>query len=223
MSENMKKYYNELFMNKKDNTEKIFEDVSNDFKKNINQNFEKLIQDKYALDLGYGYGNYTIFLAEKGYNVDAIDIVKPYWLKNRIKNNETLKKNINIYSSDIRNIVLKKKYSIVVAKDVLHYLKIDELQEILYKIKKNTAKRSIIYIVMFADIKRRDRDGNIKLIENEANLSEHNVVEIINKIFTKCVILTSIENYREKEKYNNKYKYYFEAKRISFVIKRGCL
>ena len=89
MSENMKKYYNELFMNKKDNTEKIFEDVSNDFKKNINQNFEKLIQDKYALDLGYGYGNYTIFLAEKGYNVDAIDIVKPYWLKYRIKNNET--------------------------------------------------------------------------------------------------------------------------------------
>ena len=39
-----------------------------------------------ALDLGYGYGNYSIYMAKIGYMVDAVDQISQFFFWNRLSN-----------------------------------------------------------------------------------------------------------------------------------------
>lgn len=83
-------YYNMQFKNHFATTENLYADVAFDFRKIVEQ--LNNLQNKKALDLGYGFGNYSIYLAQNGYNVDAIDLVDKTWFEKRLDEFPGIKK-----------------------------------------------------------------------------------------------------------------------------------
>ena len=65
---------------------------------------------KEALDLACGVGRNSIFLAKKGFKVDAIDISKIALDVLRDKG----EKNINIIEADLDNFIPKKEYGLII-------------------------------------------------------------------------------------------------------------
>ncbi|MBM3205800.1 methyltransferase domain-containing protein [Candidatus Shapirobacteria bacterium] len=103
-----------------------------------------------ALDIGAGTGADSLFLAQNGFRVEAID-----------KNTEDLKEldffakkyklPIQIKTSDIRKIRLpKEKYSLVVAITSLDFLRLSEIKSIFAKIKISLKKEGIFYFAAFS-------------------------------------------------------------------------
>lgn len=217
MSTKIEKYYNTLFREQKDNTEGLFNQPSKHFIELLSSG-NKSSHLKYALDLGYGYGNYSIYLAQSGYHVDCIDIIDPSIFKSRLQNSYSTLDKINIICCDIKEYILSQTYDFVVCKDVLHYLSNSDIKIILNKIYNHCSKNAVVYLVIFADIIRRNKNGEIYTFESEANLSSNNLIELINEIFSDWKTTTYFEEYKEAEKYNTKYKYYFEATKITFIL-----
>lgn len=104
----------------------------------------------YALDIGAGNGVGSIFLAQNGFKVDAID-------KNAesLKNcNSYAKKNnlaVKIENLDIRRFKFpKEKYSLIISVTALDFLKLTEIKKILKKIKKALKEDGIFYLAVFS-------------------------------------------------------------------------
>ena len=99
-----------------------------------------------ALDLGAGGGRNSIFLAENGFEVEAIDKVKEGLEK--IKN-LAKKHNLKIKTKkcDINKFKFgKNKYSLIVATSSLDFLKKNEIYLILNKIKKSVIVNGFVYL-----------------------------------------------------------------------------
>jgi len=103
-----------------------------------------------ALDLGAGQGRNSIFLAKKGFKVEAID--KDYKSLEICSNSAKNKKlKIKIIKSDIRKFDFKKnKYSLVVSVASLDFLKKKEIEIIIKKIRESLIKNGIIFLFVFS-------------------------------------------------------------------------
>lgn len=209
-------YYNMQFKNHFATTENLYADVAFDFRKIVEQ--LNNLQNKKALDLGYGFGNYSIYLAQNGYNVDAIDLVDKTWFEKRLDEFPGIKKRINVISRDICDFDYVKRYDIILCKDVIHYLSINKIKKILSQIKRIINKNGIVYIVTFTDIVRRNRYGELTKLDGEAELKKEEWEKMIYSIFNTFDIIINCEEYKEKEKYNSKYPNYFEAYKLTSTI-----
>lgn len=104
-----------------------------------------------ALDLGCGEGKFSIFLSKNNFEVDAIDkeeagIEK---LKKFIKQNKIT--NINPQVKDILDFNFKpNNYNLIIASQVLDFLKLSEIEKIIDKIKTSTKKGGYIFISVFS-------------------------------------------------------------------------
>lgn len=99
-----------------------------------------------ALDIGAGGGRNSIFLAENGFEVEAIDKIKEGLEK--IKNlSKEHKLKIKTKKCDISKFKFgKNKYSLIVATYSLDFLKKNEIYLILNKIKESVMTNGFVYL-----------------------------------------------------------------------------
>ncbi|MDD2537546.1 MAG: methyltransferase domain-containing protein [Candidatus Absconditabacteria bacterium] len=109
----------------------------------IVQKSQQFINDeiKCVLDIGCGNFRNSIYFAQQGISVDAIDIADMY---NKLQEySEEKRKNITFKIQDINNIEIKKKYQIIIATRIFQYLTKEEIQS-LFNIARNCLDPKIV-------------------------------------------------------------------------------
>lgn len=112
-----------------------------------------IIKTGTALDLGCGCGGNSILLAKNGFKVIALDknIESTNCLKKRLRNSKTANR-ITIKSVDLKKSSWPtKKYSLILALNVLHFLSERRATFLINKAKKSLSKNSIIFIRVFSN------------------------------------------------------------------------
>lgn len=214
----LKSFYENIIKNKLPNRENLFSQINADFKEilsntPIDKNFK-------ALDLGYGYGNYSLALAKKGFEVLAVDHVSSTFFRSRIKNTKISNK-IQIIKKDLNLFIPRGKFNFVVAKDIFHFLTKRKVRFFLNKLIKLTEKNGWHYIVIFTDIERKSEDGIKIVIENEANFTSDYLLDILNKLYKNWEVEIIIEDYKERDRSGVKGKFYFLANKITIIAKNN--
>lgn len=99
------------------------------------KNFLDEIPKGKALDLGCGNSRNSLFLAPKGFSVQAVDI-DPKAIKNLKHKSEKNKFKINIVKEDIRKFNIKEdNYDLILAVNSLIFMKKSDFQKTIQKIK----------------------------------------------------------------------------------------
>ena len=102
------------------------------------------------LDLGAGEGRNSIFLAEKGFDVTAVDISESGIKKLKdIASKKNIK--INTIVGDIRKFNFDKNYDVILSIATLHFLKRTDIVELIDKMKKHTNKNGLNIINVFTE------------------------------------------------------------------------
>lgn len=209
----VKKYYEKVIVNSVIR-EGMFEDVA------LDSHFKSLPincdEETVAIDVGYGVGNYTIYLASKGVNVIAIDIIDKKILKKKIEMYD-FKHNISIVEADARNVIYDFPVDIVVAKNILHFFSREEICNIIKKWIKCTNYGGVHYIVIFTDIVRLNRNREIVKLKKEADFSINEFETFVSNLYVgwKCDFI--VEQYSEKDE-SGEFDY-FKATKVSVVAK----
>ena len=136
------------------------------YDKKVNKAVEKLFSDKNltnkkVLDLGCAIGVNSLFLAERGAKVDAVDINEDVF--NKFKH-----KNINQIICDIGKLEIDQKYDIVLVLNVLHFFNLENIKETLPKILKLVKKGGFLIIQMYNSDKTKWIDkqfGNFNILK----------------------------------------------------------
>lgn len=126
---------------------------------------------KEVLDIGFGNGRHTIWLAKQGFTVTALDKNKLVFdnLKNKISK-LTFALKINLKNKDIKNFKIPiNQYSAIVAFNSLNFMKKSEFLNIVDKIKKALKTDGIVFITLFTT-----KDPYFKAFEMRGNLVEKN-------------------------------------------------
>jgi tellurite methyltransferase len=117
------------------------------------------------LDIGSGEGRNAVFLAEKGFNVNTIDISPT-----AIKKVDVLakKNNVNIISNvaDIVKYKFNKKYDVITSFNVFMFLNKKALLDVISKIKYNTKNNGLNVIKVFTE-KNPNKNFPYLFIKNE--------------------------------------------------------
>ncbi|MEK7180048.1 MAG: class I SAM-dependent methyltransferase [Patescibacteria group bacterium] len=213
----IKTFYENVIKNKLPNTENLFEEVTTEFKEILNA--QPVPKEAKALDLGYGYGNYSLAMARRGFIVDAIDFIPKKYFTNRLQLEEQHKK-IKVIREDLFFFEPKGDFDFVVAKDVLHYLPREKVESLLDRLVKITKSQGQHYISIFVDIKRQSDSGKIQ-VENEANLSSVTLLKWCNEIYKNWDVSIMFEIYKEKDRSGVEGKFYFIAKKVTIIAKKG--
>ncbi len=131
--------------------------MENQKAKSIIIEFADIIPKGEILDLGCGLGNNSLFLANKGFNITAVDNSneKLAKLKSEAEKQSLLNK-INIINSDIKDFIFNKHFSAIISTDVLHFLKKEEISTIIKEIKNHTINNGINIITVFT------KNGDLK-------------------------------------------------------------
>ncbi len=211
-------FYRKVIKEKIDLDEGLFNPPNSNFISALNS----VIKDHplAALDLGYGYGNYTIYSAKLGYNVDAVDQVPKRIFINRLKKNAVnLTKKINTIEEDITNFYLSKKYDLVICKDVLHFLDKVSINRIIKEIIHYSNKGALHYLTIFTDIKRQNDNGSKVEVEGEANYTTDKFKSLLQELYFSWEKSIVVEPYREKSKIDET-KNYFECDKITIIAKK---
>lgn len=191
----IKSFYEDSIKKRKTDKEGL-QLISNHFKRLLN--IISVKKNSKALDLGYGYGKYTIELARKGFNVTAIDFISPKILKDKIKNSK-ISKRIKIVKQDLKEFNPQGEYSFILAKDILHLIPKMKIISLLRKLIKLTENGGWHYIAMLVDIKREFVDSGEKIIiEDETNLSRRDFINIIDNLYKDWKIRVISEKHIER-------------------------
>lgn len=218
LNKNLIKYfYEDSIKNRKTNKENLISHVGTDFKKILKKVSAK--KNYKALDLGYGYGNYSIELAKSGFKVTAIDYISKNILKNRIKKLKISNK-IRIIEQDLNLFTPKEKYNFVVAKDILHFLPKQKTKSLLKKLTTLTEKGGWHYLIIFTDIKREFINGEKIKIKNEANLTKNYLFDLINTLYKNWKLRIKVENYKEFSHTDLGRNFNFYAKKVIIIANK---
>lgn len=168
-----------------------------------------------AIDLGYGYGNYSIALAQIGFLVTAIDFIKPSYFHTRaIKLG--LEQRIKIIEADLHSYVPDEvSYDFVVSKDTLHFLSKERVAFLLNKLKKNTRHEGYHYLAIFTDISRISTDGKRVVVDGEADFSTDSLVALLKELYVDWKLQITIMEYKEKNHSDGTN--FFSANRLTLI------
>jgi 2-polyprenyl-3-methyl-5-hydroxy-6-metoxy-1,4-benzoquinol methylase len=114
------------------------------------KNIAKLAPNNDALDLGCGIGKHSIPLADNGMDITCVDVDSTA-LKILIDkaHEHKLRERISVICNDIRDFEFKKRYGIILCRNVLHFFRQGIVLDMLKKIKDATAKNGINIISVF--------------------------------------------------------------------------
>jgi 2-polyprenyl-3-methyl-5-hydroxy-6-metoxy-1,4-benzoquinol methylase len=97
-----------------------------------------------ALDMGCGNGRNSIYLAELGCSVDAIDLVDLDFVKNLSDN---IKNKINFEKKPIKDINMRDgEYGVILIARVIQYLDQNSLSELFSQCRKGLNKNGVLFI-----------------------------------------------------------------------------
>lgn len=208
----VKSFYEKAMKNRISTQENLLAPVTMDFLK-VLSNFPNGIGLR-AIDLGYGYGNYSIEMAQKGFQVTAVDYVKRDYFEKRL-GDTVLSGKITIIERDLNIFTPEERYDVVVSKDVLHFLRKSKVEELINVLVRQTNKRGWHYLVIFTDIRRKSGDGNEILIENEAQLTIEDLLNLINFNYHNWKVDIKVEPYQEKDRSGKED--YFKANKVTLI------
>lgn len=102
------------------------------------------------LDMGCGEGRNALFLAKKGFTVDAFDVSESGIEKlNHIAKNMKIK--INAWVQDIGSYEFDKKYDFIISHGVLHLMKRKIWEKTITEMKANTNINGVNVVAVFTD------------------------------------------------------------------------
>lgn len=166
-----------------------------------------------ALDLGYGIGAYSMALARAGFDVVALDQVPAQILRSRLAVLGEWADRIDVVQKRIETFAVARQFGVVVAKDVLHYLRQDQVREILTRCIQRAPAGTGHFLEVFTDISRTDRQGRRVLIEDEAAYTADTFRTTIERLYTGWDCRMSLTPHRERN--TDSAHNYFEANRIT--------
>lgn len=172
-----------------------------------------------ALDVGFGNGQYAIALARMGYDVDCVDIVLADTVK-RSLDASGLAPRLRLHEMVIENFRMERVYSVVVAKDVLHFCNQDWLSSWLQRLSETAPRGALHYLSVFTDINRLDAKGRAVRLVGEADLSKAMFLSIVHESY---VDGWDVEvDWREHHQHSHTTgRRYFSAWRCSVVATKG--
>ena len=103
-----------------------------------------------VLDLGCGDGRNSIFLAEQGHKVTAID-VSQNGISKLNKKADDLQLDIDAYVADAATFKFDQEYDLIIAHGVLHLIQIEKRKKLLTNIKNYTTQSGYNVIVVFTN------------------------------------------------------------------------
>lgn len=116
----------------------------------IEERWSMFTKNGAVLDVGCGEGKNAIFLAQKGFVVDAFDIsesgiekLKRLALKNRVK--------VNAWVQDLCHYNFEKEYDVVTSHGTLHFVSKQEWKNFISKAKKKTKNGGIHIMQIFTN------------------------------------------------------------------------
>lgn len=172
-----------------------------------------------ALDLGYGRGTYTVALARAGFQVVAVDQVPTQFLRAQLAGHEDWASRIDVVQQRIETFSVQRQFGVVVAKDVLHYLRQDQVRETLTRCIERAPVGTGHFLEVFTDITRTDRLGRRVLIENEAAYTADTFRATIERLYTGWDCHTSLARHCERN--TDSPHNYFEANKITLRAYRA--
>ncbi|MFD4432456.1 class I SAM-dependent methyltransferase [Nocardia sp. NPDC058497] len=166
-----------------------------------------------ALDLGCGVGTYTVALARAGFEVVAVDQVPTQILRSRLVGLADWANRIGVVQQRIETFSVEKQFGVVVAKDVLHYLRQDQVRETLTRCIQRAPVGTGHFLEVFTDITRTDRQGRRVLIEDEAAYTADTFRTTIERLYTGWDCHMSLTRHCERN--GDSPHNYFEANKIT--------
>ena len=100
-----------------------------------------------VLDLGMGEGRNALFLAERGFNVEGIDLSKTA-IERCLQLAKERNLDIEAHAGDLRDFrILANKYSLTISTGAsLNFLKKNEIETIIDRVRKGIVKGGFIYV-----------------------------------------------------------------------------
>ncbi|WP_435593852.1 class I SAM-dependent methyltransferase [Nocardia sp. bgisy118] len=172
-----------------------------------------------ALDLGYGMGTYTVALARTGFDVVAIDQVPATILRSRLDGCPPWAQRITLLEGRIENFVVTQHFDVVVAKDVLHYLRQDQVRDLLMRCIQRAPWGAAHFLEVFTDIHRTDRRGRRVLIEAEAAYTAATFRDTVETLYAGWNTQMSLEPHTLRNAQSTRN--HFEANRITVCAHRA--
>lgn len=147
--------------------EKSYENVEintfGDASKEVKMVIDKIPENCDVLDMGCGDGRHSLYLAQKGFNVDAFDISE-----NGINKLNTLAKNnnlkINAWVEGVEDFIFKKKYDLIIAHGLFQFIKKDIRDKAIKEMKNATNMGGYNIIAVFTDVIELPKDMSPYLI-----------------------------------------------------------
>ncbi len=155
--------------------------------------YARLVPPGRILDLGIGDGRNGLFFAQSGYEVEGFDI-SPTAVRRCHERAKTAKLNVRAEVGDVRTVViLRERYSLIIAAWVLNFFKKSEAEAIIGKMKWGLKKAGLVYSVVFS----LDDPGYQRARETLAAVEEHTFYtpkfDSAVHYFTKEEILTAFD------------------------------
>lgn len=213
----LREFYNTTIGGQQLDYEGLREEVPSSFTSLLHPNIGGEIRR--GLDIGYGYGQYTVALAQANYKVDAIDIIDANMLNSKLADLALLDR-VNVIEQDARQFMPKQVYDLVVSKDVLHYFTQPEVTNLLGRVIKYSGYSAAHYLVIFSDIQRRGPDGNAVKLKGEAAFSRSQLISTIGGLYGDWRINVTTEPYEEPSFDSNVTIPYFSANKNTIICSR---
>jgi SAM-dependent methyltransferase len=102
------------------------------------------------LDIGAGQGRNSIYLAKKGYNIEAVDILPENIIAIKKKAEKLGLRRLLAVEYDIRNFKFKmNRYALIIAVCSLDFMRYSEIVKVILRMKSSLKKGGYIYMVCF--------------------------------------------------------------------------
>ncbi len=172
-----------------------------------------------ALDVGFGNGQYAMALAALGYEVDCVDVVVADRVRKALSASG-LASRLRLHEVAIESFPIDRAYSVVVAKDVLHFCAQEWLSNWLNRLSEAAPAESLHYLSVFTSIERLDSKGRAIRLEGEAHFSRESFSSMVHGVYSKGwdVELKWSEHHQHSLSTGSQY---FSAWRCSVVAMKG--
>lgn len=171
-----------------------------------------------ALDIGYGAGHHTMWLAGSGFSVTAVDQVPRRILEARLQAFPALAGRIEIRESLVETCRLDQEVGFLLARNVLHFLSQGAGEALLARAVTLSRSGSVHYLEVFSDITRVSAEGRPIRIEGEAAYALDDFHRAMSRTYTGWDLRFHDEEHVERHPVTSHV--YFRAIRTTVVARR---
>ncbi|MEN9342356.1 MAG: putative Tellurite resistance [Candidatus Parcubacteria bacterium] len=108
------------------------------------------IQSGSVLDLGAGFGRHSLFLADKGFHVTAVEIEQSK-LDRLQENAKALGVDIQTIKADVADFIPQQSYDLMLSTMVLHFLPKEKAQKALAIMQEHTAQNGFNVVSVYTN------------------------------------------------------------------------